>query len=378
MKSKPTTLPVGYKNNLYFINMGWEWSAHDMTVWVDSLTQSKYDLPHPPSGKYYLVDSGYPNTTCYLSPIKDENVRYHIPDFKKKRVLKGMSEQFNYRHSSLRTTIERAFGQLKKRWKLLYVMPQMQDKYQILREFPFTRLVCAVSNLPGIISIPQPDVWTWFYSLKQALDRSQFESFVCTCWCLWYNRNRVTHGEKMMEVPEVALSAQDYIRRFKEARLQFHISRPPETVQFWRPLVAPFVKINCDAALLSRLACTGLGMVAHDSAGTLIGWKQKRIDQLYDPEIAEAYAVMASVEYARQRGWTHVMVEGDCLRIIQDVNTSSPCLSSAGRIIEQIKQMSLFFDSIIFSHISRTGNDLAHCLAMSCLVNSEGISVLPF
>ncbi|KAL6525503.1 hypothetical protein OROHE_015810 [Orobanche hederae] len=80
---------------------------------------------------YYLVDSGYPNTVGYLSPIKDKNVRYHIPDFKKKRVLKGISEQFNYRHSTLRTTIERAFGQLKKRWKVLYVMPQMEDKYQI-------------------------------------------------------------------------------------------------------------------------------------------------------------------------------------------------------------------------------------------------------
>ncbi|KAL6509566.1 hypothetical protein OROGR_022876 [Orobanche gracilis] len=42
-------------------------------------------------GKYYLVDPGYPNTIGYLSPIMD-GARYHIPDFKKNRVLRGMSE----------------------------------------------------------------------------------------------------------------------------------------------------------------------------------------------------------------------------------------------------------------------------------------------
>ncbi|KAL6547120.1 hypothetical protein OROMI_022841 [Orobanche minor] len=108
-----------------------EGSVHDITVWVDSLTQSKYSFPHPPAGIYYLVDSGYPNTMGYLSPIKDPNVRYHIPYFKKKRVFRGMSEQFNYRHSSLRTTVERAFSNLKKRWKILDMMPQMEDIYQV-------------------------------------------------------------------------------------------------------------------------------------------------------------------------------------------------------------------------------------------------------
>ena len=59
------------------------------------------------------------------------NCLCHIPNFKKKRVLKEMSEHFNYRHSSLRTTIERAFGGLKMRWKVIYTMPQMEDTYQI-------------------------------------------------------------------------------------------------------------------------------------------------------------------------------------------------------------------------------------------------------
>ncbi|XP_074312114.1 uncharacterized protein LOC141647716 [Silene latifolia] len=42
-----------------------------------------------------------------------------------------MLEHFNYRHSSLRMKVECAFGQLKKRWKVLKTMPQMLPKYQM-------------------------------------------------------------------------------------------------------------------------------------------------------------------------------------------------------------------------------------------------------
>ncbi|XP_074266091.1 uncharacterized protein LOC141588554 [Silene latifolia] len=113
-----------------FINVGWEGSAHDLTVWRDSLTASKYVFPHPPKGKYYLVDSGYLNTIGYLPPICDPNVRFHLPEFKHGPPI-GMLEHFNYRHSSLRMKVECAFGQLKKRWKVLKTMPQMLPKYQM-------------------------------------------------------------------------------------------------------------------------------------------------------------------------------------------------------------------------------------------------------
>ncbi|KAL9678279.1 hypothetical protein QQ045_016122 [Rhodiola kirilowii] len=55
-----------------YVHVGWEGSVHDQTVWTDAITQSKYCFPHPPRGKYYFVDSGYPNTIGYLAPYKDK------------------------------------------------------------------------------------------------------------------------------------------------------------------------------------------------------------------------------------------------------------------------------------------------------------------
>ncbi|XP_021737775.1 uncharacterized protein LOC110704293 [Chenopodium quinoa] len=106
-------------------------SAHDITVWRNCLTDPKFEFPYPPLGKYYLVDSGYPNTLGYLSPIKDKHTRYHMPEFHNGPPPRGMLEHYNYRHSSLRTTIERCFGNVKGQWKILKNMPQMSQTYQL-------------------------------------------------------------------------------------------------------------------------------------------------------------------------------------------------------------------------------------------------------
>uniref|UniRef100_A0A803MX90 DDE Tnp4 domain-containing protein n=1 Tax=Chenopodium quinoa TaxID=63459 RepID=A0A803MX90_CHEQI len=100
-------------NRLFtFVNVGYQGSAHDITVWRNCLTDPKFEFPHPPLGKYYLVDSGYPNTLGYLSPIKDKQTRYHMPEFHNGPPPRGMLEHYNYRQSSLRTTIERLLVRL--------------------------------------------------------------------------------------------------------------------------------------------------------------------------------------------------------------------------------------------------------------------------
>jgi hypothetical protein len=60
------------------------------------------------TGKYYLVDAGYPHMKGYMGPYKGE--RYHLPDFRRGSQPRGMHEIFNHAHSSLRCTIERTFG----------------------------------------------------------------------------------------------------------------------------------------------------------------------------------------------------------------------------------------------------------------------------
>ena len=84
------------------------------------------------SGKFYLVDSGYPNRPGYLALYK--GTKYHLPEYRYGPLPRGMKETFNYAHSSLRNVVERAFAVLKEKWRILYNVPKypMPKQSQII------------------------------------------------------------------------------------------------------------------------------------------------------------------------------------------------------------------------------------------------------
>uniref|UniRef100_A0A2N9ELA0 Uncharacterized protein n=1 Tax=Fagus sylvatica TaxID=28930 RepID=A0A2N9ELA0_FAGSY len=109
-----------------YVLAGWEGSAHDSRVLDDALHRS--NGLKIPEGKYYLGDAGYGNRTGILSPYR--KVRYHLQEFSD-HPPENARELFNLRHSSLRTTIERGFGVLKKRFRVLGAEPFWSFETQV-------------------------------------------------------------------------------------------------------------------------------------------------------------------------------------------------------------------------------------------------------
>nr|CAD1831541.1 unnamed protein product [Ananas comosus var. bracteatus] len=86
-----------------------------------------------PEGKYNLVDSGYANTEKFLAPYRGEH--YHISQFDastRARVHRNPRDLYNHRHAQLRNVVERTFGILKKRFKILNVATPFSYKVQCL------------------------------------------------------------------------------------------------------------------------------------------------------------------------------------------------------------------------------------------------------
>ncbi|WVZ64601.1 hypothetical protein U9M48_014096, partial [Paspalum notatum var. saurae] len=97
-----------------YVGAGRAGSCHDMAVLRDCMQMANY--PHPPAGRYYLVDSGYALCEGYLGPYR--STRYHLEEFRR-RGAETREEKFNYHHASLRNVVERAFGVLKAKWHIL-------------------------------------------------------------------------------------------------------------------------------------------------------------------------------------------------------------------------------------------------------------------
>ncbi|GKD59080.1 putative nuclease HARBI1 [Tanacetum coccineum] len=74
------------------------------------------DAPRYRGCKYYLVDGGLPHRSTLIAPYR--GVRYHLKEYSS-RAPQNPQELFNLRHSSLRNSIERAFGVLKKRFSII-------------------------------------------------------------------------------------------------------------------------------------------------------------------------------------------------------------------------------------------------------------------
>lgn len=154
--------------------------------------------------------------------------------------------------------------------------------------------------------------------------------------------------------------------------------RPPESVATWSPPLGTQVKINVDASLFPSTKSVGIGVVARNSTCNILDWRQKELNFVVSPALAETIAIQQGIDMAMELGFQNVIMESDCLGVLQDISSSSPCLATGGHVIDDIKCKVSFSSSIIFSHVLRTANTVAHDMSKHVVGDNSGHSDLPF
>ena len=82
---------------------------------------------------------------------------------------------------------------------------------------------------------------------------------------------------------------------------------------------------------------------------------------------AEALVVREAVQLAKDVGLAEVEVEGDSLVILNALKQQEVCFASYGDIIQDIHQLACSLDRVVFSHVRRMGNRVAHVLASNAI-----------
>ena len=99
------------------------------------------------------------------------------------------------------------------------------------------------------------------------------------------------------------------------------------------------IKINVDATLFDDENCFGFGCVARDHSGRLLGAKAASKIGKTSADLAEVIAVKEALSWFKTKQWSKVMVESDCMKVVQALRSSVELTSTFGLVVLDCKQL---------------------------------------
>lgn len=130
--------------------------------------------------------------------------------------------------------------------------------------------------------------------------------------------------------------------------------------------------MNVDASL-ATVGWVALSVVARDSVGGVIFTAICRVRAHWIAEIAEAKAIEMATRLEKRYGLHEVIVESDCQTVINRLSKHAIYLVDLDIILHNILSSCVHFNSIVWSHVKRDGNYVAHTLVKLTPFRTEHI-----
>ncbi|XP_010695081.1 uncharacterized protein LOC104907789 [Beta vulgaris subsp. vulgaris] len=224
----------------------------------------------------------------------------------------------------------------------------------------------CVSEL-GIIMCDRVASW-------KLLDKKLVVKGCFLMWCIWGERNQwVFNGKRTQDaiiiarVPRLVDKHDTFTKRIYHSQ-GTHVGIPKS----WQAPPEGFVNINVDASLAVD-GWVGLSVVARGSHGNVLFAASRRQKAHWAPKASEAKALAMGVHLGKRFGFKEVIIESDCQTLVNRLSKSAIFLSDLDAILHNILSSCTSFSSIIWSHVLRDGNFVAHHLAKLVLFGTEQI-----
>ncbi|XP_030477862.2 uncharacterized protein LOC115694899 [Cannabis sativa] len=203
------------------------------------------------------------------------------------------------------------------------------------------------------------------------------------CWALWKSRNELVWNQKHVEVKDAVVLARTVLNQWLYAEDKtfdpsLGLLFPEDGNENWTLPNVDTIKINIDVAIFSSTNCYSYSCVARTHTGTLLEAKAKCVRGVVSPEVAEAIGIHEALSWIKDKKWSRVEVELDCLVAIQSIRSPSTMYSYFGRIITKCKKLLDELKDCLVSlkFVKRYVNNGAHYLTRStCFIVDRSLSV---
>jgi ribonuclease HI len=136
----------------------------------------------------------------------------------------------------------------------------------------------------------------------------------------------------------------------------------------WQKLNAGVVKINWDATISTPEETIGVGVVARDNNGSVVGAFCCMRSFILDPTTAEAVGAWQAVMFGKRLGVERVIFEGDSLEVVNAVKNGNSCWARYGMMVNTCLEELRTIPTWDFRHVQHEGNRAAHRLAKQSFV----------
>ena len=140
---------------------------------------------------------------------------------------------------------------------------------------------------------------------------------------------------------EIGARAKDLVVEFLEATKLDVRLRIGSISARWVPPQDTFYKANYDAAMFDNSGSACVGMVIRDCHGHVIAALSQKIPLPNSVEATEALAALRAIVFVKELCIFKVVVEGDCLRVVQALKAKKRCNTLYGNIIEDAHSQGL-------------------------------------
>ena len=111
---------------------------------------------------------------------------------------------------------------------------------------------------------------------------------------------------------------------------------------------------------------SGIGVGIRESNGAVLASFSQKIPPTYKAKEIEALAALNALSFAFELEFRSTILKGDSLGLTQALKSKEHSLSPTGLLTEDAKMFANSFVRLLYSHIKRNDNGVAHSMDGRC------------